>query len=48
MLMRIQIFKSSYNRSTFGNIMVFLFLAVFGLFFLFPIVYSAITAFKPM
>ena len=46
--MRIQIFKSSYNRSTFGNIMVFLFLAVFGLFFLFPIVYSAITAFKPM
>lgn len=28
--------------------MVFLFLALFGLFFLFPIVYAVITAFKPM
>ena len=47
-LKRVKIFNSSYNRSTFGNLMVFLFLALFGLFFLFPIVYAVITAFKPM
>ena len=46
--MRFRIFNSSYNRTGFGNFMVFLFLAVFGLFFLFPIIYAAITAFKPM
>ena len=46
--MRVKIFNSSYNRSTFGNIMVFLFLALFGLFFLFPIAYAVLTAFKPM
>ncbi|MBP1576635.1 MAG: hypothetical protein J6A68_03780, partial [Oscillospiraceae bacterium] len=36
------------NRSTWGNIGVFLFLGIFGVFFAFPIVYSVCTAFKPM
>ena len=46
--MRVKIFNSSYNRTGFGNFMVFLFLAIFGLFFLFPIAYAVLTAFKPM
>ena len=42
------IFKPNVSRSVFGNVMVFLFLLVFGVFFAFPIVYAIITAFKPM
>lgn len=41
-------FKPNVSRSVFGNVMVFLFLLVFGVFFAFPIVYAIITAFKPM
>lgn len=43
-----RLFKHNVSRSTFGNILVFLFLLVFGVFFAFPIVYAVITAFKPM
>lgn len=46
--MRVRIFKSSFNRSPLGNFAVFLFLLIFGVFFLFPIVYAALSAFKPM
>lgn len=46
--MRFRIFNSNFNRSAFGNFMVFLVLLLFGAFFLFPIVYAVITAFKPM
>lgn len=42
------IFKPNVSRSVFGNVMVFLFLLVFGVFFAFPVVYAIITAFKPM
>ena len=41
-------FKPNVSRSVFGNVMVFLFLLVFGVFFAFPIVYAIVTAFKPM
>ncbi len=36
------------NRSVWGNILVFLFLAVLGSFMALPIVYSVVQAFKPM
>ena len=39
--------KTRTGRSVGGNILMFLFLALFGLFFLLPGVYAAITAFKP-
>ncbi len=42
------LFRQHLNRSTWGNIGVFLFLGIFGVFFAFPIVYSVCTAFKPM
>ena len=42
------IFKRHINRSIGGNILVFLFLLVFGIFFVFPIFYAVITAFKPL
>ncbi len=42
------IFKRHINRSIAGNILVFLFLLIFGLFFIFPIFYAVITAFKPL
>lgn len=45
---KIKIFHSTFNRSGWGNFVVFLFLALFGLFFLFPIVYSVLNAFKPL
>ncbi len=42
------VFKRQINRSIWGNILVFLFLLLFGVFFVFPIVYAVITAFKPL
>lgn len=42
------LFKRHINRSIAGNILVFLFLLVFGIFFVFPIFYTVITAFKPL
>ncbi len=39
--------KTRTGRSVGGNILMFLFLALFGLFFLLPGLYAAITAFKP-
>ena len=45
---KIKIFHSTFNRSGWGNFAVFMFLAIFGLFFLFPIVYSVLNAFKPL
>ena len=45
---KIKIFHSTFNRSGWGNFLVFMFLALFGLFFLFPIVYSVLNAFKPL
>ncbi len=42
------VFKRQINRSIWGNILVFLFLLLFGIFFVFPIVYAIITAFKPL
>lgn len=46
--MKFKIFHSSFNRSWWGNLLVFMFLAVFGLFFIFPIFYSVLNAFKPL
>ena len=46
--MKFKLFHSSFNRSWWGNLLVFLFLAVFGLFFIFPIFYSVLNAFKPL
>ena len=46
--MNFKLFPSSFNRSWWGNLLVFLFLAVFGLFFIFPIFYSVLNAFKPL
>ena len=40
--------KRQANRSVAGNIAVFLVLLLFGIFFLLPIVYAVVTAFKPM
>ena len=45
---KIKIFHSTFNRSGWGTFVVFLFLALFGLFFLFPIVYSVLNAFNPL
>ena len=45
---RRSLFRQHLNRSVWGNIGVFVFLAVFGCFFAFPIVYAICTAFKPM
>lgn len=45
---KIKIFHSTFNRSGWGNFVVFMFLALFGLFFLFPIAYSVLNAFKPL
>ena len=42
------LFKRHINRSIAGNILVFLFLLVFGIFFVFPIFYTVITSFKPL
>lgn len=42
------LFKRHINRSIAGNILVFLFLLIFGIFFVFPIFYAFITAFKPL
>jgi ABC-type glycerol-3-phosphate transport system permease component len=42
------IFKKNNSRSPVGNAAVFLFLLLFGIFFLFPIFYAVVTAFKPM
>ena len=36
------------NRSIGGNIVIFLFLAMASIFMLLPIVYTVVTAFKPM
>ena len=36
------------NRSIGGNIVIFLFLALASIFMLLPIVYTVVTAFKPM
>ena len=46
--MKFKIFHSSFNRSWWGNLLVFMFLAVFGLFFIFPIFYSVLNAFTPL
>ena len=46
--MKFKIFHSTFNRSGWGNFMVFMFLALFGLFFIFPIFYSVLNAFKPL
>lgn len=46
--MKFKLFHSSFNRSWWGNLLVFLFLALFGLFFIFPIFYSVLNAFKPL
>lgn len=46
--MKFKIFHSTFNRSGWGNFLVFLFLALFGLFFIFPIFYSVLNAFKPL
>ena len=46
--MKFKLFHSSFNRSWWGNLLVFLFPAVFGLFFIFPIFYSVLNAFKPL
>ena len=40
--------KMRVSRSLGGNILVFLILLLFGLFFMLPIIYAVITAFKPM
>lgn len=40
--------KKELNRSTGGNVLVFLMLAVLGAFMALPIVYSVVQAFKPM
>ena len=46
--MKFKIFHSTFNRSGWGNFLVFMFLALFGLFFIFPIFYSVLNAFKPL
>ncbi|MHB1452652.1 MAG: carbohydrate ABC transporter permease [Saccharofermentanales bacterium] len=46
--MRARIIKKDVNRSVGGNIAMFVLLTLFGLFFMFPIVYAVNTAFKPM
>lgn len=46
--MKFKIFHSSFNRSWWGNLMVFLFLLVFGIFFAFPIFYSVLNSIKPL
>ena len=40
--------KTQVGRSTAGNIAVFLVLLLFGAFFMLPVVYAAVTAFKPL
>ncbi len=47
-LPKIKIFHSTFNRSGWGNFLVFMFLAFFGVFFMFPIFYSVLNAFKPL
>ena len=47
-LPKIKIFHSTFNRSGWGNFFVFMFLAFFGVFFMFPIFYSVLNAFKPL
>ncbi len=42
------LFRQHLNRSRMGNVLVFITLALFGLFFVFPIIYAISTAFKPM
>lgn len=46
--MRKRLIKRDVNRSAGGNIAMFILLTLFGLFFMFPIVYAVNTAFKPM
>lgn len=46
--MRMRLIKRDVNRSAGGNIAMFILLTLFGLFFMFPIVYAVNTAFKPM
>lgn len=43
-----KLLKRNVNRSISGNLAVFTLLTLFGLFFVFPILYSVNTAFKPM
>ncbi len=40
--------KKKINRSRFGNVLMFLFLFLFGAFMVLPLVYIVITAFKPL
>ena len=40
--------KTKLGRSAAGNIAVFLVLLLFGAFFLLPVVYATVTAFKPL
>lgn len=40
--------KKQVNRSIAGNILMFLFLLIFGAFMVLPLIYTAVTAFKPL
>ena len=42
------LFKKNNSRSVWGNLVVFSFLLLFGVFFAFPLFYAIVTAFKPM
>ena len=46
--MKLKTGKRKVNRTAAGNVAVFLFLLLFGVFFLLPIVYAIATAFKPL
>ncbi len=46
--MKRRLMKKDVNRSASGNIAMFALLVIFGVFFLFPIVYAVNSAFKPM
>ena len=47
-LPRIRIFKESVNRSTAGNVAIFIILLLFAAFFLLPVIYVIMSAFKPL
>ena len=47
-LPKIRIFKESVNRSTAGNVAIFIILLLFAAFFLLPVIYVVMSAFKPL
>ena len=48
MRLRETVASRRYTRSRFGNLMIFLFLTLFGLFSVIPLIYCVCTAFKPL